>query len=309
MLYRALRTFTFVAYLTLCSVASATSPGSAPAADKSDVADGSSVPRPLYDSRTLWTTQRGPIPAAEQALTILREAQSHGLRAEHYQIEELSSLHERVSQGHADLREEYEGLMTDALLRLFRDLRPQLVQDNSSGSGGIDLFELIVTEAVASDTLPDFYQSLLPRHKQYQALRSALATEEAREEQAAAAANEIGRGQTLRIGDTGSRVSALRARLNVEKNAASDAVDVFDEQLEAAVIAYQTLHGLEADGMVGRRTQQHLDMSAAERAARIRVALARWRDLPTGLGDDYVHVNIPEYRLEMIRNGQPHVEM
>jgi murein L,D-transpeptidase YcbB/YkuD len=52
-----------------------------------------------------------------------------------------------------------------------------------------------------------------------------------------------------------------------------------------------------------------MDMTAAERAARIRLALARWRELPVALGEEYVHVNIPEYRLEMIRDGARELEM
>lgn len=299
MLKHALRALISLAYLTVCSFASAVTLNSGAVAD-------SPFQPATQAARRLWSTNRGPVPAAEQALTILRDAQSHGLRADNYPIHELTSLHQRFSQGESDLRELYEGLMTDALLRLFRDLRPQLVHSNSRSEAD-DLLGMILAEAIASDTLADFYASLLPRHRQYEALRTALAKEEV-----TAAAPQmplIGRGASLRVGDTGVRVSALRVRLNVVQQTAGDDHDVFDESLESAVMAYQSLHGLEADGIVGQRTQQHMDMSAAERAARIRVALARWRELPAGLGDDYVHVNIPEYRLEMIRNGQPQVEM
>jgi murein L,D-transpeptidase YcbB/YkuD len=197
--------------------------------------------------------------------------------------------------------------MTDALLRLFRDLRPQLADSFSAGGNSDELLKLVLREAVFSGHLRDFYESLLPRHVQYEALRSALSQLERSASHETAI--EIGRGSTLQRGDSGARVAALRMRLAVVPGSAPDNADAFDETLEAAVRRYQALHGLESDGVVGRRTQQHLDMSAHERAARIRLALARWRELPTVLGNQYVHVNIPEYRLEFIRDGSPRVQM
>lgn len=281
MLNRTLRHATTVTCLTISSIAFAYTAG--------PTLNGRAAPKP------------------DVALEILREAHTHGLNSSDYQLEELTRLHQSVQSGERDLRDEYEGLMTDALLRLFRDLRPQLVKEYGYGDSGSDLFAFVVAEAIRSGSLRDFYNSLVPRHSQYRALQDALL----RQEQAAMQVRQhapIGRGQTLRLGDTGARVNALRARLLAGyQTLYSD--HLFDKTLEEAVKAYQAQHGLEPDGIVGRQTQQHLDMPATEKAARIRVALARWRELPVGLGDDYVHVNIPEYRLEFVRDGVSQVQM
>ena len=259
------------------------------------------------ESRIRWLEFDQPGANARTALTIIGEAPSHGLHLADYSFDELTTLQQKIVAGELDFRVEYEGLMTDALLRLFRDLRPQLAKDARGQADSIDLLEFILVEAINSDSLQDYYHSLIPRHSQYEALREALK----REEHAAAESqhSQIGRGPTLRVGDTGERVLALRARL-LDSPDHLHALDAeFDSPLEAAVQAYQRLHGLDADGLIGKRTQEHLDLSAAQRAARIRVALARWRELPVTLGDEYVHVNIPEYRLEMVRDGRREVEM
>ncbi|MGD2168171.1 MAG: L,D-transpeptidase family protein [Gammaproteobacteria bacterium] len=253
----------------------------------------------------LWSEPGRPSALAREALSIIEAAPSHGLRIEDYQIDELHSLNERLVPGDIDSRLEYEGLMTDALLRLFRDLRPQLATEVAGESDSADLLALVLLEAARSGTLSDFYQSLLPRHAQYEALRAALVREESTA--SAASSDAIGRGPPLRAGDSGARVRALRSRLLGSRPKTDN--DVFDASLEAAVRDYQSLHGLDADGVVGRRTQQHLDMPASARVARIRLALARWRELPVTLGDEYVHVNIPEFRLEMVRNGRSRVQM
>lgn len=300
MLNRASGLTTILAYLTTGALASASTA----------MLDLSPESQSLYRANRggyLWLQSSRPAAPAREALAILEEAPSHGLRAEDYQLDELKELHEKIVQGELDFRIEYEGLMTDALLRLFRDLRPQLAMEYSGTDDGTDLLALVLLEAVNSGHLRDFYESLLPRHSQYARLRAALSREEHAAEFAAPA--RIGRGRALRLGDDGPRVRALRARLVSSQHHLQLVGDVFDVSLETAVKRYQVLHGLEADGIVGRRTQQHLDMSAAERAARIRLALARWRELPVALGNEYVHVNIPEYRLELIRDGRPQVQM
>lgn len=242
---------------------------------------------------------------AGDVMAILEEAASHGLRDD-YGVEALQRLQEQIVRGESDRRTEFEGLMTDALLRLFRDLRPQLAKDFAD-AGDADLLGVVLVEAASSGNLRDFYESLIPRHPQYAQLRSALARLE--EPVTRNQPEPIGRGPTLRRGDSGARVQALRARLLEHSHHQRLHPEHFDASLEQAVIEYQQLHGLDADGIVGRRTQQHLDMNAAQRAARIRLALAQWRELPVSLGDEYVHVNIPEYRLEMIRGGETRLQM
>ena len=252
----------------------------------------------------LWLNEGKPNALSREALEILVESSSHGLHADEYWLDELTILNESLVRGTSDFAAEYEGLLTDALLRLFRDLRPQLAQQSPGEAGaGTDL-ALRLIDAVRSGDLRRFYESLIPRHRQYSALRAALRQTESG---IGIATVSLGRGPTLRRGDSGERVAVLRARLLDEYWSDSNAV--FDAALEAAVRKYQLLNGLTPDGFVGRHTQEHMDMSAADRAARIRLALARWRELPVELGRDYVHVNIPEYRLEMFRDGSPSLDM
>ena len=73
-------------------------------------------------------------------------------------------------------------------------------------------------------------------------------------------------GGTLRPGMRDTRVQALRARLAASgdlRPQASAEPDLFDEALEAAVTGFQTRHGLEPDGAVGRRTLQALNVQVA----------------------------------------------
>ena len=76
----------------------------------------------------------------------------------------------------------------------------------------------------------------------------------------------------------------------------------FDEDLKTAVISFQKNHGLYADGIVGSWTQKFLNTSAEEKIEQIRLNLERMRWLPRDLGEKYLLVNIPEFRLRMVEN-------
>jgi L,D-transpeptidase YcbB len=78
---------------------------------------------------------------------------------------------------------------------------------------------------------------------------------------------------------------------------------LFDDMLHERVVEFQERNGLAADGIVGPATSEALGYSVYERISTIRVNLERWRRLDA-LGDHYILVNIPDYRLSVIKEGR-----
>lgn len=85
--------------------------------------------------------------------------------------------------------------------------------------------------------------------------------------------------------------------------------NIFDEDLKNAVISFQKKHGLFADGIVGTQTQRFMNISASKKIAIIRLNLERMRWLPRNLGEKYLLVNIPEYRLKLYENDEVKLNM
>lgn len=85
--------------------------------------------------------------------------------------------------------------------------------------------------------------------------------------------------------------------------------NIFDEDLKDAVISFQKKHGLYADGIVGTRTQNFLNISADKKISIIRLNLERMRWLPRDLGEKYLLVNIPEYTMRMYENNDIKLNM
>lgn len=101
-------------------------------------------------------------------------------------------------------------------------------------------------------------------------------------------------------------IQALRTRLRTEGYDVSDG-DLFDEELELAVKAFQTRHQLDGDGIITRSLVLEADVPADKRLRQIRLALQRYResegrDPGTGF---YIFVNIAFQTLWVMDGGEP----
>ncbi|KKL28294.1 hypothetical protein LCGC14_2376570, partial [marine sediment metagenome] len=82
-----------------------------------------------------------------------------------------------------------------------------------------------------------------------------------------------------------------------------------DEQLEEVVRSFQKKHGLKKDGIVGPKTRAALNVPAKVRARQIELNMERWRWIPRNLGQRYILVNIADFKLSLIENGETVMDM
>ncbi len=112
-------------------------------------------------------------------------------------------------------------------------------------------------------------------------------------------------GDVLKLGMTDPRVAQVRARFAATGDFSGFVTDpdLYDDGLEIAVRQFQTEHGLESDGVIGKQTIFAMNISAQERIRQIIVNLERWRWLPENLGDRYILVNVAGFKLRRIEYG------
>ena len=138
--------------------------------------------------------------------------------------------------------------------------------------------------------------------KNYAALQQALAVYE----NAATHSMPDLADKLLKPGMKSIYVVALRSRLaaiGVLKDDVSSNIDIYDSNLENAVMAFQASHGLNPDGVVGSSTRAALNVPIAQRIMQIQVNMARWAKLAEQLGDHYIMVNVPAYTMDLVENG------
>jgi len=150
---------------------------------------------------------------------------------------------------------------------------------------------------------------LLPTFEGYQQLQAAL--DQHKDYDLLGGWEALPADMLLEPGDSHPAVIQLRSRLTMtdalpEENLGSD---IYDEQVQSAILRFQARHGLAVDGEIGPATLRTLNITSAEKIRLIGLNLARLRQLPTELPEDYISVNIPEFKLRLYRDAEEALNM
>lgn len=116
---------------------------------------------------------------------------------------------------------------------------------------------------------------------------------------------------SLKPGYAGAEISWVRHRLAATQELAGAAAEgeTFDEPLQEAIRQFQHKHGLEPDGILGKATVRELSATPQWRLQQIDANLERYRWLPEEWGSRYVMVNVPDFRLNVVENGNSVLQM
>lgn len=117
----------------------------------------------------------------------------------------------------------------------------------------------------------------------------------------------IAAGPSLRPGDSGRRVVALRRRLAATGDLpgwVDRESERYDETLAAAVARFQARHGLDADGIAGGGTIAAMNVPVVMRIAELARNLRDLRSPEADFGSDAVVVNIAAAELVVIEDGR-----
>jgi len=259
----------------------------------------------------LWLTDGALNAHGKAAINYLAHVDRDGLDPADYPVPNFSSAADPDAQADAELR------LTAAVITYARHaLNGRVAWSRVSADIFYDAPKpdtaAVLKKLGESNDMAATLDGFEPQYPAYQKLKKALA--EARggnvEEKKAQAKPvqhvHVPEGKILRPGMHDERVVALRKRLNVGGDS-----NLYDDDVRDAVKAFQTEADLSADGNLGPNTTRALNGEhRAEAAPRgnvvdtIIVNLDRWRWLPRELGNPYVVVNIPDYRLTLWKNEQ-----
>ena len=277
------------------------------------------------DYRPVWLDTEGLTPRGEALLRALEAADEDGLDPDDYGADarraaRAAEIAAPIALARLELR------LSGALLAYLTDLKigrvdpASLGEDHDLARRSVDPRALLLG-AIAAPSLADYVAAQRPQTLAYTGLRQAL--RDYRWLATVQADTLIPDGPTLRPGEEDPRVPLLRQRLAQLKQVASPLPgaisgfshtlvpaayvpapgELYDPALEQAVMDFQQRHGLEVDGIVGRKTLAALNVTLAERAAQIVVNLERLRWQAAELGETHVSVNLPDYRLRVVTQG------
>ncbi|MGB9151511.1 MAG: L,D-transpeptidase family protein [Alphaproteobacteria bacterium] len=264
----------------------------------------------LRDYRVAWNLSDDA--AMKKTLAFIDSMQAlidyHGLDINAYPFDIMRQL--TTSKSDAD-KQKLEWMITESLLHLAHDLHGDSTDLEKLYPGwtlhrhSADIPDLLNT-AITDGTLETFFAQIAPQNPSYSALTKALQTY-----RAVAAQGHwptVPLGPPLHPQDSDPRVARLRARLAAEgyvTTSPDGRDDFFDDELNKALIAYQTRNGLQPDGHVGPKTLDALNTSVAARIDQIRANMERWRHMPEDFPPDrYTLVNIPAFTVTIVEDGK-----
>ncbi len=282
-------------------------------------ADERSAVAAFYERRgnPLWTNDQGLNATGNAVVAELRRADDYGLPVTEIVDRDLGALLQSVLPGGAGdpppaTLAETEIKIIAAVLDYARLARGGRIPEPSKQLATyidrepqILKASRVVERVLAASDPADALRKLNPQHAEFEALRRAYVDVRGKSE--IEAATTMPSGPSIRPGDRHPHVAIARRMLKLEASDAS-AAELFDPIMVEQVRALQTTRDLSpADGIIGRKTREAINTLADERGPSARdllVNMEQWRWMPDDLGDTRIEVNIPEFMIRLVRNGQ-----
>lgn len=264
------------------------------------------------DPRPYWVTPTGPGPQAQVVLCFLRHAEEEGLDPANYEIEEIGDLFEETGPGELAL---LDALLTCNLIKYIHDVRYGRIRQPYADPRLFPRARAVefrpraaLEEARSAPDLGAYLAALPPVHTHYNGLKKALALYRSLEQQGGWQA--IAAGKSIHPGEDDRRIPGIIDRLRATGDLLDPAAaletpgTLYNDLLEPSVRRFQSRHGLDADGVIGEKTIEAMNVSAADRVRQIVVNMTRWRWQDHELGETYILVNIAGFTLSAFRDGR-----
>nr|WP_315206662.1 L,D-transpeptidase family protein [uncultured Flavobacterium sp.] len=252
--------------------------------------------------RTTWQS----VDSRKIILATLLKSDEEGLNPEDYNVKTLIDFEKKsATLNDADLAK-YDILLTESFQKYISHLtngtlNPRKLYKNwDLKENFIDINETL-TDLLNNNSLADKIEQLKPNHIVYKRLKTALKlinTFPKDNFKVLKIAEIISRN------DTNPSIIDIKKRLTYwkELQPQDSLTSIYDEETMLAIKKFQNRHGLAADGIIGPATIASLNFSKKQRIQQIIINLERWKWYPKEMGKEYIIINIPDYRLTLIKD-------
>jgi murein L,D-transpeptidase YcbB/YkuD len=259
------------------------------------------------DYKPIWTERA----FREDLYRSIEKAEEDGLAPEDYHLSYLKNSLSNLSELDEEERSLVEVILTDAFLGLASDY-------NSGKINPTEIYEIWGVEPNKAD-LPGLLRygieekniiaaidSVIPKHQVYLGLKESLKEYRKLAEKEENTIQISEAGESIKAGEKDTRIPNIKRRLKrlgFWDSEVQDSLTTYSEDIQTAVKEFQEHNGIETDGVIGKGTIKTLNKTYQDRVAQLMANLERWRWYPKDLGAQYIIVNIANYRLNMVKDG------
>ncbi len=266
------------------------------------------------DFKLGWFKNNEIVPQAKAMLDMISKAGEEGLDPKKYQFKDFNTLFANLESAKRDsakftaIQKEIDVALSSTYFVWASDYYRGVIipRDNEEiewdvKKNKIKLHKALMTVLKERESKYS-YASFSPLHPDYARLKSALATY--RQIQAAGGWPSVSANPKLKEGQKMPVVAALKKRLGL-----SSADSTFNTETINALKKFQSQQGMKPDGVLGTETARLLNIPIELRIKQIILNMERWRWIPKSFEEDYLIVNIPEYRLRVYEKGKEQIAM
>lgn len=280
--------------------------------------------------QTQWLFDNAPGSLYYAVVDILKNATQYGLMAEDYDVvnieEHLNSAYKSKATSMTEVID-LDIHISEMYFLFTTHLMEGKVRNVANGKNIwkrqgkeyplIDVVMLVATDK--PDQLYDGVNKLQPANEQYAKLQKALDHYRLLERSSPQTFPTIVINGALKPGARNPAIPLIRKKLSLtelkvypmayDSMSGSQDSTRYDQSLVDGVKFFQMRHGLEPDGIIGGKTLKFLNQSFREKADIIALNMERMRWLPETHDENYIMVNVPEYKLRVYENQKQELEM
>jgi murein L,D-transpeptidase YcbB/YkuD len=271
----------------------------------------------------LWTQSGHPTTQAQAVIQLLKQSQYKGLNPEDYDASRwdgrLAKLGPMTAAPAQTDVVDFDIALTVAAMRYIDALHvgrvnPQHLKFGlTMGPKKIDLPDFLLAQVLPAPNVAAVIEKVEPPHQGYRRAEEALAR------YMKLAAEGDGDpvpvpAKSVRPGNTFAGMPQLIRRMNqladlASLNGVSETSTVYAGPVVDAVKHFQSRHGLEPDGLLGKGTVKDINTPLSQRVQQLQLTLERYRWLPPDFPQPPIMVNIPQFRLRTLRRAGNYLSM
>lgn len=254
----------------------------------------------------MWASPSGLTACGAKAVEKFKNIADEGLSERDYQYGLDAAA--KLSSGQMPYQEA-DRLINDAMIRYIDQVRngrfdPKMA-DRTIIMRPEDLNAPAIIKAGAESGSCEWMDRQEPPYEGYRQLKPVL--KKYRQIEAQGPWPTLPNNLSISDGESDSNLGTVRFMLG--RLGFLDAGDVsdsssYDGTLSNAVKAFQSSHGLLADGNIGPLTVKELNKTPKQRVNQILVTMERWRWLPRNPGQRHILINLAGFELQGVENNQ-----
>lgn len=256
--------------------------------------------------QTRWLYESKPSKLFHEYVKILENSENYGLNPETYNYKNLLQSVDSLYNSSPSLREieKLDKEITSSFLLLTSHLGRGRITKLAHGNHiwkrtkkNRDDVEILL-KIKDNENLSEIIEALHPQHSLYKRMSDKYKSLKNKEEDSIVTVI-IPNPKEFSIGYKNKSVKGLRHNLSQKGYEAvpETLADKVDSTLLKALMKFQEDKGIKPDGIPGKSTLYHLNMTISQKRDLLQLNMERIRLLNNDLGENYIIVNIPQFKL------------